>query len=348
MRKEQWENFKKAAKLQSLDRIPVGLIIDSPWMPGYLGISHLDYYLNPEVWFQGNLKIMEEFPEVIFVPSWWIEYGMAIEPSAMGVKILFSENNTPSEESLLQRLEDLDAYKPVDPYADGFMPLVLHLYKMQKQRIFDAGYTIPFVTARGPLCTASFVRGLTPLMMDFIEDEKGAHKLIEMATDTVISWLKAQAEVIGDSVEGIFILDDVVGFIGPEMYKEFAHPYLKKICDAFPENWIKVYHNDTASVNAILEGIAKTGFDVLNFSHEIDIVEAQERIGHRICLMGNINPLGMGVRGTPEEVKKAGLELLEKTEGKGVILSVGGGVSPGMPGENIHAMIQAVEEFSTR
>jgi hypothetical protein len=39
----QWEVFKRAARLEKLDKIPMALIIDSPWMPGYLGIKHLDY-----------------------------------------------------------------------------------------------------------------------------------------------------------------------------------------------------------------------------------------------------------------------------------------------------------------
>ena len=41
------------------------------------------------------------------------------------------------------------------------------------------------------------------------------------------------------------------------------------------------------------------------------------------------------MRGTPAEVKAATLDVLEGSEGEGIILSVGGGVSPGMPGENI-------------
>ena len=58
----QWETFKRAARLEKLDRIPMAMIIDSPWIPGYLGIQHLDYFLDPELWFESNLKIMKEFP----------------------------------------------------------------------------------------------------------------------------------------------------------------------------------------------------------------------------------------------------------------------------------------------
>ena len=106
MRPEQWEVFKRAARLEKLDKVPMALIIDSPWIPGYLGLNHMDYFLDPELWFQSNLKIHNEFPEIIFVPSWWMEYGMAAEPSVLGSKIKFWQDNTPSEYHTLYRLED--------------------------------------------------------------------------------------------------------------------------------------------------------------------------------------------------------------------------------------------------
>jgi hypothetical protein len=62
---EQWETFKRAARLEKMDKVPMAMIVDSPWIPGYLGIKHMDYYLDPELWFQSNLKIMREFPDII-------------------------------------------------------------------------------------------------------------------------------------------------------------------------------------------------------------------------------------------------------------------------------------------
>ena len=113
----------------------MALIVDSPWIPGYLGIKHLDYYLDPEVWFQANLKIMREFPDIIFVPSWWMEYGMAAEPSVLGSKIKFWQYNTPSEYHTLYRLEDIDQFPEYEVDADGFAALTLHRIGMVRQRI---------------------------------------------------------------------------------------------------------------------------------------------------------------------------------------------------------------------
>ncbi len=347
MRPEQWETFKKAARMEKLDKVPMALIIDSPWIPGYLGLNHMDYYLDPELWFQSNLKIHQEYPDIIFIPSWWMEYGMAAEPSALGTKIKFWQDNTPSEYHTLYHLEDIDNFPEYEVEYDAFMAMTLHRIKMQKQRILDNGYILPIATSRGPLCTAGFVRGTTEFMIDLVESPEYSHKLINLCTNLIIDWLKAQAKFMGDTVEGIFILDDIVGFINEEHYQEFAHPYLKKICDAFPKDWVKIYHND-ADINACLEHLPDCGFNVLNWGKQTDIEEVKSRVGDRICLMGNVNPLEIGVRGTPEDVFDATMDVLEKSGGKGIILSVGGGTSPGMPRENILAMQKALNEFNAK
>lgn len=347
MRPEQWETFKKAARLEKMDKIPMAMIIDSPWIPGYLGISHMDYFLDPELWFQSNLKIHKEYSDIIFVPSWWMEYGMAAEPSALGAKIKFWQNNTPSEYHTLFHIEDVELLPEYEVESDAFMGLTLHRIKMIKQRIFDQGYILPLATSRGPLCTAGFVRSTTDFMIDLVENPEYAHKLISLCTNLIIDWLKAQAKIMGNTVEGIFILDDIVGFVNEEHYKEFAHPYLKKICDAFPKDWIKIYHND-ADINACLEHLPDCGFNVLNWGKQTDISEVKSRLGNRMCLMGNVNPLEVGVRGTPDEVFNAAMDVLEKSGGEGIILSVGGGTSPGMPKENILAMQRALNEYNSK
>lgn len=347
MKPEQWAVFKKAARMEKLEKIPMAMIIDSPWIPGYVGAKHLDFFLNPDVWFQSHRRIHQEFPDVIFVPGWWMEYGMAAEPSILGAKIKFWQDNTPSEYAMLFNLDDVDKLPEYEVEADGFAALTLHRIRMQKQQVWDTGEIMPFVTARGPMCTAGFARGTTELMLDLVENPAGAHKLLDLCTRVIIDWLKAQEKALGRDVEGIFILDDIVGFVNEEHYQEFCHPYLKRICDAFPKDWVKLYHND-ADVEACLEHLPDVGFNVLNWGKQTDIADVKARLGDRMCLMGNVNPLEVGVRGTPDEVREATLEVLEKAgkSGTGLILSVGGGTSPGMPKQNIVAMQAALAEFN--
>jgi uroporphyrinogen-III decarboxylase len=338
MRPEQWQLFKAVAKGGAVARPPVALIVDSPWIPGYLGLGHMDYFFDAEAWFQANHRIAEEFPDAIFFPSWWAEFGMAIEPTAFGSRVCWHDDQPPSIAPSLPTLDSIPAIP--DPQHDGLMPVALHRYHTMKRRIFDAGYTIPVVAARGPLCLASFLRGVTEFMMDLVENPEGAHRLLEVTTETVIAWLRAQAAVVGASVEGIFVLDDIVGMLSRTRYLEFAQPYLRRITDAFPPGWVKVYHND-ANVRPFLAELSGAGFDVLNWSYDLDVSQAIEKTAGGMTLMGNVPPLDVGVRGTPSDVREAAAAVLAKAAGHPLILSFGGGVSMGTPGENVRALIEA-------
>ena len=65
MRKEHWEILKEIA-LGKPKKIHTAFIVDSPWIPGYLGISTIDYISLPAVWFRANMELLRHFPEAIF------------------------------------------------------------------------------------------------------------------------------------------------------------------------------------------------------------------------------------------------------------------------------------------
>jgi len=347
MRADQWTAFRKAAKLEPGGAVPVAVLMDSAWLPGHLGIGHLDYYLDPDLWFRSNLRVMEEFPNVIFFPSWWVEYGMANEASALGSRIVFRSDKTPDPLPFLHRLEDVESLKPPNPTTDGLMACAIHHYRTQKRRILDAGQVIPVVASRGPFVTAGSVRDVNRFMLDMIDNPRAAHRLLGVITDSIIRWLEAQAEAVEECVDGILILDDIIGFVSEPLYVEFAQPYLTRICEAFPKDWVKVFHND-ANVRPFLQHLPSTGFDVLNWTYNIPVAEARAKTGGRMCLMGNVNPLGIATQGTPEQVRSDAIDVLNSTQGEGLILSLGGGMSPGIPAANLQALAGAVDAWSTK
>ena len=55
----------------------------------------------------------------MFIPSWWMEYGMAIEPSELGAKIKFWKTNTPSEQHTFYNLDDIDRISEYEIEADS-------------------------------------------------------------------------------------------------------------------------------------------------------------------------------------------------------------------------------------
>jgi uroporphyrinogen-III decarboxylase len=60
----------------------------------------------------------------------------------------------------------------------------------------------------------------------------------------------------------------------------------------------------------------------------------------RVALMGNVPTLDVMVRGTPAQAEAWARECVRKTNGRGLILSAGGGISPGTPAETIEAVVK--------
>jgi uroporphyrinogen-III decarboxylase len=340
-----WERFKQAARLGEPDPVPVALIVDSPWLPGYAAIDTRDYYLLPDKWLEINLGLLDRFPDAVWIPGFWLEYGMAAEPSAFGVKLQFHEDSPPSVEPVVTDLAAWENVAPADPAKDGLMPLLLRLYEIMEDRLQAEGLGIRMVAARGPMNLASWLAGITPLMMDVALNPARVARILEAMATTIIRWLHAQLATLRQP-EGILLLDDLVGMVSRSDYESLIHPQLRRIFDEF-EGLIRVYHNDTPCMH-LLDSLAEANFDVFNFSHESEIGEVKARMGHRVALMGNVPPLGVGVRGTPEEVKRCAKECLaQAAPGGGMILSFGGGVSPGTPAENVDALLQAAREWSS-
>jgi uroporphyrinogen-III decarboxylase len=339
-----WEHFKQAARLAEPDQVPVGLIVDSPWLPGYAGIDTRDYFLFPDRWLEINLGLLDRFPEAVWVPGFWVEYGMAAEPSAFGARVLFHPDQPPSIEPVVTDLASWAEAKPADPQKAGLMPLVLRLYEVMEERLQAEGLGIRMVCARGPMTTAGWIVGISNLLMELITNPEQVTRFLDTITTTLIHWLHAQLDILGQP-EGIMLLDDIVGMVSKRHYEKLVHPHLRRIFDEF-EGLIRVYHNDTPCMH-LVESLAEANFDVFNFSHEMDIAEVKAKMGHRVAMMGNVPPLGVGVRESPEVVEQWALKCLDKgAPGGGMILSFGGGVSPGTPPESMDALLKAAREWS--
>lgn len=337
-----WQRFKQAARLGEPDRVPVALIVDSPWLPGYIGIDTRDYFLFPDKWLEINLGLLKRFPEAVWIPGFWIEYGMAAEPTAFGAKVRFYVDRPPSIEPLTDDLAFWANTKPANPQEDGLMPLVLRLYETTEERLQSEGLGIKMVAARGPMTVASWLVGMTPLLMGLVTETDVVSALLDMVTTTLIHWLQAQLDTLHQP-EGILLLDDIVGMVSKRHYEALIHPHLRRIFDEF-EGLIRIYHNDTPCLH-LAESLAEANFDVFNFSHEVDIAEIKAKMGHRVAVMGNVPPLDVGVRGTSAKVAEWARECLAKgAPGGGMILSFGGGVSPGTPAKNIDALLNATQE----
>ena len=82
------------------------------------------------------------------------------------------------------------------------------------------------------------------------EPEK-CHQLVSKITDFLVDWIGYQMDEF-DSIEGILLLDDIIGFVGDDQCKEYVVPYFKKIYGAFDAK-VNFLHNEKRAAVAQVE-----------------------------------------------------------------------------------------------
>jgi uroporphyrinogen-III decarboxylase len=340
MTDEQWQKLIDVINGKLFDPIPVGFIIDSPWLPGWAGISTLDYYCSDQKWLDANLLAARTFEEVIFLPGFWAEFGMCTEPSAFGTKCRWSENDLPFAEKIISDIKNVHELKKPNPQTDGLLPFVLNRLKNNQKQFEKAGYKIRFAISRGPLNIASFLLGTTEFLTTIITNPNETNFLLSMITDFIIDWLRLQKHTI-TSIDGIFILDDIVGFLGPDDFKKTALPHLKRIYASFNAT-VKFFHNDASGL-VCAPSLPEMDVNLFNFSSDHSLPQMKELTNNKVTLLGNIPPRDVLAAGTPDDISEHVNSLLEALKDKTrVILSSGGGMPPNVTKENINAVLQAV------
>ncbi|NPV70575.1 MAG: hypothetical protein HPY55_08030 [Firmicutes bacterium] len=328
-----------AAALKQPDRVPVNLCASAPWVASVAGVPLKTYYEDVAVMFESQMRLRERF---YGLTPLWADTGIVNEPSALGAKLTWGEDGTPWVEPFVNGIDDVLRLKVPDPRNDGFMARTLEILRYMKSRAPD-GVPVSCGSVHSPWGVAALLRGVTQFCTDIYEDPALVKALLEICTETVLAWLRAQAEVAG-GLKTILINDDISSFVSPKTFRALILPLYERIYDEFPSahRW---YHND-ANASHLLEGIAAARVEVFHLGNMVDIAAARERIGDRVCLMGNIPPVEVLRDGAPGDVRDHSRRVMEAAaRGGGLILAPGGYTAEGTPPENVDAMIQAALEF---
>jgi len=345
MNDQQWKDLVNTIQGEKHETLPVGFVIDSPWLPNWYGIKILDYFSNDELWLKANFKAIEQFPDVMFLPGFWSEYGMCTEPSAFGARSAFPSNEFPHAHKVLQSADEIDTLRVPNPETDGLLPFILNRLKLARSAIEAKGHKIRFAVARGPLNIASYLMGSTEFLTTMMMMPDKARTLMEKITAFLKSWLELQMKAF-PSIDGIFLLDDIIGFLGEQEFVAHGLPYFKELFS--PDVTVKFLHNDApCAVSAPF--LPEMGVNLFNMGFDVSLSDLKDMTAGKVTLLGNLPPRDVLASGTPDEVSAQTTELLDSLKGTDrIIMSCGGGMPPGVSTENINAFIEAVRSWKRK
>jgi uroporphyrinogen decarboxylase len=171
------------------------------------------------------------------------------------------------------------------------------------------------------------------------------HRMLDLNAQAVTAYLNAQ---IRAGAQAVMIFDTWGGALSEAAYEEFSLAYSRQVIAGL------VRQNEERRVPCILftkggglwlEAMAQSGADALGVDWQTPLGAARRRVGDRVALQGNMDP--MALFGTPAAIEREAQRVLDAFgAGSGHVFNLGHGISQHTPPEHVAALVEAVHHGS--
>ena len=268
---------------------------------------------------------------------------LTVEAEAFGAEIRFSENEIPNVIGRLVEDAECVAALEVPSLDKGRIPEYLKANRIVASRVKDKKI---YGGCIGPFSLAGRLFDLSELMMAMYIEPETVTILLEKCTAFITSYVRAMKDT---GINGVIMAEPASGLVSNDDCYQYSSVYVHKIVDAVQdENFSIVLHN-CGNTGHCTDAMIRSGASALHFGNRADMVEALKACPADIPVMGNIDPVGVMQKASPEQVYSTVSELLEKTaEFDNFILSSGCDVPPRTPFENIQAFYKALADYNEK
>ena len=171
------------------------------------------------------------------------------------------------------------------------------------------------------------------------------HRILEVNAQAVAAYLNAQIDA---GAQAVMIFDTWGGALAAEAYRDFSLAYSQRVLAAITrerEGRMVPRILFTKGGGMWLDSMARSGADALGVDWQTDLAEARRRVGARVALQGNLDPLALF--GTPEAIEREAQRVIDSFgPGPGHVFNLGHGVSQFTPPEHVGVLVEAVHRRS--
>ena len=324
------------------DRVPVCLE-NFQHAAAVAGYTLREYCLDGEKMAAAQIAAWQKFGHDMID----MENGVATLAGAVGCEVRYTDDAPPwITRPALERIEDVNQLKPVDPYQDGTLPEVIKATRILASEL--GKHVCLLVEAdQGPFDLACQIMDLQELLITLLDPDKEewVHKLLTYAYEQTLSYARALIEagahltMMGESTGG----PDVCS---PAIYRRFAFPYQQRLVETLRAEGKQIGMHICGNVTPIIESMVATGAIFLQVDYKIDHVVCKRAARGKTTLIGTLDPSGVMARGTVEDVIQAARhDIQHLSEGGGFILSPGCTLPYTTPDENAAALVETAKQY---
>ncbi len=334
------ERVRRAIAGETPDRVPVIPLVIHLTMK-LAGVRYDHYAQDPKLLMETQVRAWQTFG----YDGFHITSDNWILPSALGCPIQFFPDQPPvSVNPVLANSKELSLLNRPQSGTEGRMAFKVEATRLTAEAVGDRCY-LKTCFDQGPFSLATAVRGIEQLMLDCYDDPQFVFDLLEICTDAVIKFARACGQA---GCHALTFGDSTAGLLSPDLFKRFALPFEKQVIEALADLDMPVFLHICGDTSHIIDSMVASGAPALEIDFQNDIAYYKEKTRGQVCLQGNIEPSGILLQGTTEEVREACRQAIEQGKpGSRYILSSGCEVPRDTPHENLRAMIEAAKEFGS-
>jgi uroporphyrinogen decarboxylase len=266
-------------------------------------------------------------------------------PDAMGLGLSVQEKIGPQFQYPLRTEKDLQNLRVPDIEND--LGYVLDAIRLVKNELTNKIPLIGFAGSPWTLATYMIEGGS---FKDFALIKQWLYlrpqlleQLLTLLANVVSDYLYAQ---IAGGADVVMIFDTWGGILTPRDYQRFSLSYMTNVVNQLKrqQTYVPVILF-TKNSGQWLEVIATSGCDAIGLDWMTDIGEARQRVGNKVALQGNIDPLILFA--SPDRIIEEVAYIKGRFgSGPGHVFNLGHGVLPATPYENVKVLVDAVHTTS--
>lgn len=303
---------------------------------------HLTGHTVDEIVRSGHLQAvcMEAIARKFDTAAAFSLMDLSVEAEAFGSPIHYSGDEVPTVTAALIRDEEEAEALQVPDVGAGRTGECVSGIREVSSLITDRPVLAGMI---GPYSLAGRLLDMTEIMILCYEEPEMVETVLEKATEFLVKYAQAFKDA---GANGIAIAEPAAGLLSPGLIEAFSTPYVKRICEAVEDDSFMVLYHNCGNVIPLLENIKEIGAGGYSFGNAVDLEEALKVIPEDSIVIGNIDPAGIIRNGTPEQIRKETLLLMERCcKYPNFVIASGCDIPPMTPLKNIEAFFQAVEEF---
>ena len=335
------KDVKSAIRLEKPQRLPVFACSEE------FDVKWYGKYTYDEVCQDGD-KMAEVWSAAIkeFDYDWaWIQIDDCFEIEPLGVGCVGSGNILRATKDYLPATkETLESLPVLDPLKDGRMPEKLKAIRKIRDEFGDT--VLAMGSVAGPYSTVGLVWGMEDTMVTAMTDYKLLQQACEFFVEQQYQYAKAQCEA-GAHALWLGDCDAFSGMLSVDQYNKFAFPSCKKLVERLKKDTDLIIHlhNSEISIPHLLAE-CELGVDIISAGPAANIAEVRKALTGKTCFTGNLDPIEVLMRGTPQQVAQEAERIIKicHTNQGGYIFNTGEMNPRDVPAENMKAMIQAARK----